>query len=574
MKYGVIVLALVLAISFVTVQPPGTASTPTVRYVGGSGPGNYSSIQAAVEDADAGDHLYLYTGLYQENVIVDKQLTIRGEEGAVIDGRQLSDTVYVLADGVTLCGLTVRNSSDTGAGIVIEGNHTVVRRCTVTDNFFGIYTSFYNGTVVHNTFLRNTRHAWDTGSNAWDHGGRGNHWDDYAGADGNQDGIGDSPYVVPGDGGRDRYPLMHPYGPPVARFTATVDKWTASFDGSASYDYDGTVVNWTWNLGDGNLSYGETPVHVYARDGRYTVMLTVTDNNGSTHALTQRVYVDNAPPATTLTPTPATPNGLQGWYASPVWVTLTGRDAVSGVKSIKYRVDGGNWRDYQGAFKIDDNGAHTVKYYATDHAGNRETERTWAVSIDRSAPLTLSQPQINESMWYTQPLTVELDSTDATTGVVATHYRVNGGPFVPYTGPFTINAQGVNRLEYFAEDAAGNRESLRRVDVRMDSVNPTLEVTAPLESYLYLMGRPLLPLDRFAIIIGGIQVTARAEDATSGIQRVEFSTDGTLRHTDTQAPYSWLWDEPALGPYTIQVKAYDRAGNTARVEVPAMVFNL
>ncbi|MDD3493224.1 MAG: Ig-like domain-containing protein, partial [Candidatus Thermoplasmatota archaeon] len=258
----------------------------------------------------------------------------------------------------------------------------------------------------------------------------------------------------------------------------------------------------------------------------------------------------------------------------PVWVTLTGRDAVSGVKSIKYRVDGGNWRDYQGAFKIDDNVAHTVKYYATDHAGNRETERTWAVSIDRSAPLTLSQPQINESMWYTQPLTVELDSTDATTGVVATHYRVNGGPFVPYTGPFTINAQGVNLMDYFAEDAAGNRESLRRVDVRMDSVNPTLEVTAPLESYLYLMGRPLLPLDRFAIIIGGIQVTARAEDATSGIQRVEFSTDGTLRHTDTQAPYSWLWDEPALGPYTIQVKAYDRAGNTARVEVPAMVFNL
>lgn len=576
MKYGAIVLALILTVSFVTIQPPGTASSPTVRYVGGSGPGNYSSIQDAIDVAHAGDHLYVYAGLYQENIVVDKELVIKGEEGAVVDGRQLSDTVYILADGVTLCGLTVRNSSGTGAGIVIEGNHTVVRRCTLADNFYGIYTSFYDGTIIHNTFVHNTHHAWDTGSNAWDDGSQGNYWDDYEGADDDQNGIGDSPYMIPGDDNIDRYPLLHSYGPPVARFDADIDDWTASLDGSASYDYDGTIVNWTWDLGDGNLSYGETVVHVYARDGRYTVTLTVTDNNGSTAALTRQVTVDTVAPTTTLTPTPPAPNGLQGWYASPVWITLTSSDAVSGVTSIKYRVDGGSWRDYQHPVPIDGNGHHFVMYYAVDAAGNRERERTWRVAIDRSPPLTLSQPSINESVWYTQPLTVELESTDATTGAVATYYRVNGGGFEPYTDPFTISAQGVNHLEYFAQDAAGNQEPLHRVEVRMDSVNPTLDITAPLKSYLYLLGRPLIPLqqDNFAVIIGDIQIHVQAEDATSGIQKVEFYTDETYQHTDTQAPYTWLWDEPALGPYTIEVKAYDRAGNTVQAEVPAMVFNL
>ena len=38
-----------------------------------------------------------------------------------------------------------------------------------------------------------------------------NYWDDYTGSDSNNDGIGDTPYPVPGGTSQDNYPLMHPY---------------------------------------------------------------------------------------------------------------------------------------------------------------------------------------------------------------------------------------------------------------------------------------------------------------------------------------------------------------------------
>ena len=54
-----------------------------------------------------------------------------------------------------------------------------------------------------------------------------------------------------------------------------------SFDGSASYDPDGTIVSYYWDFGDGFNSTEQNPTHIYTEDGTYTVSLTVTDNGGT-----------------------------------------------------------------------------------------------------------------------------------------------------------------------------------------------------------------------------------------------------------------------------------------------------
>ena len=67
---------------------------------------------------------------------------------------------------------------------------------------------------------------------------------------------------------------------PAAGFSAAplsgAEPLTVAFtDTSASYD---GIVSWLWDFGDGQTSTEQNPNHVYARDGLYTVSLTVTDS--------------------------------------------------------------------------------------------------------------------------------------------------------------------------------------------------------------------------------------------------------------------------------------------------------
>ena len=58
-----------------------------------------------------------------------------------------------------------------------------------------------------------------------------------------------------------------------------------TFNGSSSYDPDGSITNYTWDFGDGSTGYGVSPTHIYNSAGIYTVTLTVTDNSNATNAV-------------------------------------------------------------------------------------------------------------------------------------------------------------------------------------------------------------------------------------------------------------------------------------------------
>ncbi|MHA1873399.1 MAG: PKD domain-containing protein, partial [Candidatus Heimdallarchaeaceae archaeon] len=53
------------------------------------------------------------------------------------------------------------------------------------------------------------------------------------------------------------------------------------FDGSGSYDPDGTIVEWEWDFGDGTTGSGEKPIHTYNEAKVYSVTLRVKDDKGA-----------------------------------------------------------------------------------------------------------------------------------------------------------------------------------------------------------------------------------------------------------------------------------------------------
>ena len=65
-----------------------------------------------------------------------------------------------------------------------------------------------------------------------------------------------------------------------------------TFDGSSSFDPDGTISTYVWNFGDGELGLGEKPTHNYSTDGEFTVTLTVTDNDGLTDTKTTTATIE------------------------------------------------------------------------------------------------------------------------------------------------------------------------------------------------------------------------------------------------------------------------------------------
>lgn len=89
---------------------------------------------------------------------------------------------------------------------------------------------------------------------------------------------------------------------PTAQFTASVDKLTASFDGTGSTDSDGTIASYAWDFGDGSTSTNATPTHTFGSAGDQTVSLTVTDNDGATDTITKTVTTTaNAAPHAAFT---------------------------------------------------------------------------------------------------------------------------------------------------------------------------------------------------------------------------------------------------------------------------------
>ena len=90
---------------------------------------------------------------------------------------------------------------------------------------------------------------------------------------------------------------------PVAVATATPITGTAplvvTFQGSASYDPDGTIASYSWNFGDGGASTASNPSHTYTSAGNYTATLTVTDNLGGTGSAVVAITVTQ-PAVTTV----------------------------------------------------------------------------------------------------------------------------------------------------------------------------------------------------------------------------------------------------------------------------------
>lgn len=289
------------------------------------------------------------------------------------------------------------------------------------------------------------------------------------------------------------------------------------------------------------------PVQV-TTPGAHTVDHRASDVAGNSTEGTTALTVPGDVTAPTLTTStdPTAPDGRNGWFVGPVTVTAAAADDQPGAVRVEYQVDGGAWAPHPGAVAVEE-GVHSLGFRATDLAGNVSPVATVQVNRDATAPLTgASFAPGNDRGWSNGAVPVVLEAADAVSGVGATDYRVDGGPWTAYLGqPATVSGDGVHTVEFRSTDVAGNVETTKAATIKIDGTKPTVLVSGIAHGQLYGDSRDL-------------RISWSGTDATSGVRSVTATLDGQ----DVQNGRLYALYELPLGLHDVVVTGTDNAGNT------------
>lgn len=144
MKRILVLMLLLLAVSFGTfrLNSSQAKSESKTWTVDDDGPADFRIIQEAINAANEGDTIFVYKGEYQENLVVNKSLTLTGEvRRTVIDQNYTWVTVEICADKVVFEFFTIRDHYFPSGSYSFYSSGILLRNasnCLVKDNMVDV----------------------------------------------------------------------------------------------------------------------------------------------------------------------------------------------------------------------------------------------------------------------------------------------------------------------------------------------------------------------------------------------------------------------------------------------------
>ena len=130
-----------------------------------------NSVSEGINLASDYDTLLIKKGRYKEfNILIDKPLTLLGENYPIIDGEDQGEIIRIVSDNVTIDGLFIINvgtsyTSDYAAIRVVRSEHFLIQNVVLEKLFFGIYLEkSNNGKVYHNKIIGDAVDEYNSGN--------------------------------------------------------------------------------------------------------------------------------------------------------------------------------------------------------------------------------------------------------------------------------------------------------------------------------------------------------------------------------------------------------------------------
>lgn len=129
-------------------------------YVDDDGEGDFTTIQSAIDDADDGDTIEVFAGIYNENLIVNKTVTLigNGSQNTSIVGDGTGDVVSITANGVYMEAFRVSGSGgNPHAAVNVTSDSNTLTEISGSDSYWnGIMLYYSDGNTLINNTLTNT----------------------------------------------------------------------------------------------------------------------------------------------------------------------------------------------------------------------------------------------------------------------------------------------------------------------------------------------------------------------------------------------------------------------------------
>lgn len=322
-------------------------------------------------------------------------------------------------------------------------------------------------------------------------------------------------------------------------------------------------------------------------EGAYRLYLWLRDAAGNADQKTTPapgpvLRFDATPPVTTAQVQQGTP-GQNGWWTSPVSVTLTATDGASGVARLHYRVDGGAWQSTSKAtatLSLTTPEKHVIEYYAEDVAGSFEAAQQYTVRLDFTAPPAPAAVRVLPAGWTRyNSFHIEWDTVTDLSNIGGAYVKFGQPPANATDGTFYAGSTQVNGVRAPSEgkhsvyawlrDGAGNGDSKTAVAISdtvwYDGTPPRSVITPTAASGVN------------GWYIEPVTFDVSATDAASGLLEIHYQiNDGPVQAmTGDQMPLETMSAAGRFvvsdeGRHTVRVWAVDRAGNVE----PAQIYEV